>query len=71
MEIEEIRLPKAVYSECVVQKGIEDYQKIFQISCRSDEGAYVCAISHSLADLELTAYEFMNYLIEIANSGRA
>lgn len=69
MGIEEIRLPKAVYSESIIRRGIEGYQKICQISCRPDEDTHVCAISHSLADLELTTHEFMNYLIEIANSG--
>lgn len=71
MRNKKIRLPKVIYPENVIKRAVRDYQGICQITCLLTGDAYVCTITNSKADLELTANEFMNYLVEVVNSGGA
>lgn len=63
-----VNYPASVYEKTVVEQAIADYRGICRIRLRSDGREYVCVFSRSRADLELTALEFTNYLIELSNS---
>ena len=59
--------PVSVYDGTLINQAIKDYGTICCISCSRKEDEIICTFSRSVADLELTALEFSNYLIELAN----
>lgn len=64
----ELYLPKTVYSEALIDRAILDYRSICLIKKKRQFGGTLCIFMRSVADLELTANEFSNYLIELANA---
>lgn len=58
----------AIYSMPQIEKGIADYQSICRIETTLKEDGVICTFSDSVADLEMTACEFANYLIELSNT---
>ena len=62
-----LRYPKSIYGRDVLLRAISDYRRICRVSLAEDETSYVCEFRDSVVDIHLTAREFSNYLIEIAN----
>lgn len=60
--------PHSVYDRDLIDQAIKDYQEICTIK-QHDSGMEIsCVFSQSVTDLTVTALEFSNYLIELANS---
>lgn len=64
----EVLFAKAVYRRPWIEQAITDYKDICTIELYEDERYFTCDISKSIAALPLTAREFSNYIIELANS---
>lgn len=64
----ELYLPTAVYSEALIDRAILDYSSICTIVKKHQHSGILCIFIKSVADLELTANEFSNYLIELSNA---
>ena len=64
----ELFLPQTVYSEALIDRAILDYRSICVIMKKRQRGGILSIFIKSLADLELTANEFSNYLIELSNA---
>ena len=64
----EVLFAKAIYRRSWIEQAITDYKGICTIKLLEDERYYTCVISKSIAALPLTAHEFSNYIIELANS---
>lgn len=60
----ELYLPQTVYSEALIDRAILDYRSICMIMKKRQRGGTLCIFIKSVADLELTANEFSNYLME-------
>jgi len=61
--------PVTIYPQDVIQQAVKDYAEICHIELRKTEGGVECVFLKSIADLELTAREFSNYLVELINAG--
>lgn len=59
----------SIYPEETVMQAIDDYKEICHIKLIKKDGGFECVFSKSVVDLELTAKEFANYLIELVNAG--
>lgn len=59
-----------LYPENVIRAAVQQYAEICSIRVEQQENGISCIFSESIADLELTAKEFSNYLIEMVNSWR-
>ena len=59
----------SIYPEEKVIQAISEYKGICHIKLVRKNGGFECAFFESVADLELTAMEFANYLIELVNTG--
>ena len=57
-----------IYSPTIIQRAIQDYKDICQIRVEENTDHIVCEFVESVADIELTIYEFSNYLIELINA---
>lgn len=57
-----------IYPRSYIEKGILDYKNVCKIDLNCNENAIECTFYDSVADLDLTAKEFSNYLIELINS---
>lgn len=64
----ELYLPSAVYDERIITRAVNDYEQICKIKTTADHSGIRCVFEESIADLQLTAKEFANYLVELANS---
>lgn len=61
--------PATIYPQDVIQQAVKDYAEICRIEfCRTESGVE-CVFLKSIVDLELTAKEFSNYLVELINAG--
>ena len=60
--------PHSIYPNSLFSRAISDYRDICHVKSYSDNAFTVCTFSDSAVDLELTAKEFSNYLIELALS---
>lgn len=61
--------PATIYPQDIIQQAVKDYAKICRIELRKTEDGVECAFLKSVTDLELTAREFSNYLVELINAG--
>lgn len=61
--------PATIYPQDIIQQAAEDYAEICRIELHRTENGVECAFLKSIADLELTAREFSNYLVELINAG--
>ena len=59
----------SVYSEEILERAQHDYRGICQIEYTIDGNSFVCTLQNSITDLNLTANEFFNYLVEVAILG--
>ena len=59
---------KKLYQRACIERAIRDYRDICTIDLEEKNTAYCCTFSKSNAELQLTAYEFANYLIELENA---
>jgi len=68
--MKEIRVsyPHSVYDKGLIDRAIKDYQGICTIQQHDNGTETSCVFSQSVTDLWITALEFSNYLIELANS---
>lgn len=57
-----------LYSKSCIKQGLIAYKDLCDIEVRYETGQTVCRLSNSRVNLEMTAREFSNYLIEIMNS---
>ncbi len=64
----ELYLPTAVYSEVLIDRAILDYRSICTIVKKHKRSGILCIFIKGVADLELIANEFSNYLIELSNA---
>lgn len=62
-----LQFPKSVYSEEAVIAAIDAYHNICRIEFSEAKNNLLCVLSDSVTDLEITALEFCNYLIEVSN----
>lgn len=60
--------PRSIYADALFPRAAADYRDICRVQVRMNAAAAVCTFSDSAVDLELTAKEFSNYLIELALS---
>ena len=58
----------SIYPRELIVRAKEDYQQICCISIEDNAGGIICTFSESITDINLTAKEFSNYLIELANT---
>lgn len=61
--------PATIYPQDVIQQAIKDYAEICHIELLQTDTGVECLFLESVADLELTAREFSNYLVELVNAG--
>lgn len=61
--------PSSLYERRWIAQGIADYQGICTISVQQETEGVRCTFSNSKGGLTLTALEFANYLLELANAG--
>lgn len=61
--------PTTIYPQDVIQQAVKDYAEICRIELNTTDVGVECIFLESVADLELTAREFSNYLIELINAG--
>ena len=64
----ELYLPRAIYREEIIDRAIFDYRSICTILKINQHRGVLCIFKRSVTDLELTANEFSNYLIELSNA---
>lgn len=63
-----VSYPHSVYEKGLIDRAIRDYQEICTIRQHDNGMETACVFSRSVTDLTVTALEFSNYLIELANS---
>ena len=59
-------LPSSIYSKKVVHLAVAHYGNICQFQLGESEDGIECLVFDSVVDLQTTAYEFANYLIELS-----
>ena len=62
-----LQFPKNVYSAESISVAINGYRDICKIEVTEDKDYIHCVLTNSVTDLEVTALEFCNYLIELSN----
>lgn len=62
-----LQYPKSVYNAESVSFAIQGYRNICRIEVTEDKDHILCVLTNSVTDLEVTALEFCNYLIELSN----
>lgn len=62
-----LRLTKELFTRTMIDKAIHDYSGYAKITVAETETHYLCHLSESVYDIQTTASEFENYLINIAN----
>ena len=60
--------PRSLYADDLFARAVADYAHICKVKVYTDRQSVVCTFYESVTDLELTAKEFSNYLIELAVS---
>ena len=60
--------PRSIYADDLFSRAVADYRDICRVKVSLNDASTVCTFSDSVVDLELTAKEFSNYLIELALS---
>lgn len=63
-----VTFPTSVYDRRLIDRAVQDYYGICTIELTGTADYTSCSFSRSVTDLEVTALEFSNYLIELANS---
>lgn len=63
-----MKYSSTLYSKSCIDQGITSYKNLCDIKVQYDTEQTVCRLSNGKVNLELTAMEFSNYLIEIMNS---
>lgn len=63
-----LSFPKSIYKPELIKRAVADYREICRISTTETETETICRFFDSVADLQLTAQEFSNYLIELSNA---
>ena len=63
-----VSYPHSVYGRDLIDQAIKDYQEVCSIKQHDNGMETSCVFSRSVTDLTITALEFSNYLIELANS---
>ena len=64
----EILFNKGIYNSLAIQRAVKDYSQICNIQVVETENSIRCIFTNSKYDLQETALEFSNYLLEILNS---
>ncbi len=63
-----INFTASIYDFADIKKAISDYHKICKIKTVESKRSICCTFYDSVADIEITAHEFSNYLIELSNT---
>lgn len=62
-----LELDKEIYRKDIICRAITDYSHICKIELKERRDRFICIFSKSKASLEMTVYEFGNYLVELSN----
>lgn len=63
-----ISLSKEIYPSQTVVQAAADYAALAAIETYEERGRIICRFSQCRYDEELTANEFLNYLVDLLNS---
>lgn len=63
-----ISLSREIYPDQVIAQAVKDYSALASIETYMQEGRTICRFSMCRYNEELTANEFLNYLVDLLNS---
>ena len=64
-----LRFDENIYSEKAIIAAIRDFLPIADIGVVKDSGFYICTITRSKFDMQKTAHEFSNYILDLSVMG--